>query len=215
VLETVLRLLHPIIPFVTEELWQQIGPLAGRSGATLMLQPWPQATGAVRDEEAERDMAWIMSFVLAVRRIRADLGIAPARPLTVHVQDAGPRERGLVASHGRYLEGLGRLQGIQTVSGDGPVTGYATALLDDMKILVPMAGLVDAAAELDRLSREIARLRADLERSAGKLGDSAFIDKAPAPIVAQERERSAAMQNALASLEAQRARIAALTAADA
>ncbi|HUO83305.1 MAG TPA: valine--tRNA ligase [Gammaproteobacteria bacterium] len=215
VLETVLRMLHPIIPFVTEELWQHIGPLACKSGATIMLQPWPEASAVAHDEEAERDMAWIMSFVLAVRRIRADLGIAPTRPLKVQVRDAGSRERGLLAAHGRYLEGLGRLESIETVAGDSPATGSATALLGDMKILVPMAGLIDAAAELERLSREIARLRDDLARSAGKLGNRAFVDKAPPPIVAQERERAAAMRSALASLEAQRERVAAFAAADA
>ncbi|MBA3564717.1 MAG: valine--tRNA ligase, partial [Gammaproteobacteria bacterium] len=164
VLESLLRLLHPIIPFVTEELWQRLAPIAGKTGDTIMLQPYPEASPQDHDADAERDMAWIKAFVLGVRRIRSELNVPPSRPLTALIQHAGPYDEKMLQTHRLYLQRLARLERIETAAEDALARRSATALLGEMKILVPMAGLIDAEAELARLKRDLGRLQADLDK---------------------------------------------------
>lgn len=210
VLETLLRLLHPLMPFITEEIWQRVAPLTGRRGETIMLQPYPDIDSFHPDPAAEKVMRWIMDFVLGVRRIRGEMDIAPGKPLPVLLQDAGAEEQSRVAAHGALLQTLARLESITVLDKKDAAPESAIALLGDMKILLPMAGLIDKDAELQRLARLIDKTQQDLERGQAKLANDAFVNKAPADIVAKERERINGLERELAQLETQRQRIAAL-----
>ncbi|CAN5119785.1 valine--tRNA ligase [soil metagenome] len=208
VLESLLRLLHPIVPFVTEALWQRVAQAAGVTGDTIMRQPFPEPHG--RDREAERRMRWLMDFVLGVRRIRSELRVPATQRVTVHLQDADAWDESMLETQGRYLQQLARLDGIERNADDALARRSAMSLLGNMKILVPMAGIIDAEAELERLRRDIARLQVDLARSRSKLDNSDFVRNAPPAIVQQERSRVTETQEAIARLEQQRERVAAV-----
>ncbi len=207
VLETLLRCLHPIMPFITEEIWDKLAPLAGASGATIMLQPFPQASAWPQDADAEAEVEWLQGFILGVRQIRGEMDIAPGRPLPVLLENAGPTDRQRVAAHGRYLKDLARLASIELVDAGTQAPASATALLGNLGILVPMAGLIDVTVERGRLTKLRERAAADLGRCESKLGNASFTSKAPAAVVAKEREREAELRRELARLDEQLGRL--------
>ncbi|PWV58881.1 valine--tRNA ligase [Plasticicumulans acidivorans] len=208
VLETVLRLLHPLMPFITEEIWQRVAPLAGAGGATISLAAYPQADVNLIDLDAEADIAWVQSFLVGVRRIRAELNVAPGKPLAVLARggDAADQER--LQANRVFLESLGRIESIALIDGEAPEA--ATTLVGHMEILIPLAGLIDKDAELARLAKEIERIVKDIARIEAKLANPAFADKAPADIVAKEREKLDAQRVALGKLQDTHARMARL-----
>ena len=207
VLETLLRLLHPLMPFLTEEIWQRVAPLAGAAGDTVMRQPYPEADRALVDAPAVADIEWLRQFLLGVRRIRAEMNIAPGKPLPVLLQHGAAEDRERLERHRRALATLGRLTSIAWLGEEEPAPEAATALVGGMKILIPMSGLIDKAAEMARLSKEIAKLRQEAERGAAKLDNANFIGRAPAEVVEKERARVAELQAAATKLEEQLARI--------
>ncbi len=207
VLEAILRLAHPFLPFITEEIWQRVSPLAGARGDTIMLQPYPVADEDRRDPGAEADIDWIKAFILGVRRIRGEMDISPNRPLPVLLQHAGAMDRQRLEQHGLFLERLARLEQITVLGEDDEAPESAIALVGDMQLLVPMAGLIDKEAELRRLARERDKANADLQRAQKKLDNPDFTSKAPATVVEQERKRVAAFRSVLQRLEAQYDRI--------
>ena len=207
VLEALLRLTHPLMPFITEEIWQRVAPLAGVAGDTIMQQPYPRPADRQLDPAAEAEMNWVQAFLSGIRRIRAEMDIPPGRRLPVLLQHGGAEDRARLERNRTYLHTLGRLESIVWLADDDPAPEAAIALAGELKILIPMAGLIDQAAELARLNREIDRLRKDLERGLTKLSNPDFLGRAPAEVVAKERARVAGMQNALAKLDAQLATI--------
>ena len=207
VLEAMLRLAHPMMPFITEDIWQQIAPLAGKSGDSIMRQPYPQAAPERQDVAAEADIDWIKRFVLGVRRIRGELDIAPGKPLQVLLQNVDDDALQRLDLHGSLLKRLARLDAMTRLAADDEAPDSAIALVDDMQILVPMAGLIDRDAELARLGRERVKLQNDVERARRKLDNPAFREKAPAAVVAQEEERLRGQLSALEQLDAQISRI--------
>jgi valyl-tRNA synthetase len=212
VLENVLRLLHPIMPFITEEIWLRIAPLAGRRGETIMLQPFPLAADHAHDPEAEAELGWITSFILAIRQIRGEMDIPGSRALRVLLQDAGPEDHARLGRHGAYLRRLANVTEIVELQpGERPPVA-ATALLGAMKVFVPLAGLVDARAEIARLEKRIARERAEHERLAQKLGNPGFVSRAPAEVVAEDRRRLDELERTCTQLAAQVERLRALAA---
>ncbi|MBS3964036.1 MAG: valine--tRNA ligase [Methylomonas sp.] len=210
VLETVLRLAHPIMPFITEEIWQRVAPLAGVTAATIMLQPYPESDDAAIDADAETHIQWVMAFILGIRRIRGEMNIAPGRPLSVLLQNGARSDKAYLLESENYLLKLGRLDSITWLNAGDNAPESAIALVGDMKILIPMAGLIDKDAELARLDKEIQRIEKELPRAESKLDNPAFVDKAPAEVIAKEREKLAAMRSTLNSLIEQMARIKAL-----
>jgi valyl-tRNA synthetase len=200
VLEALLRCLHPITPFITEEIWQRLAPLAGVRGETIMRQPFPQADDFTPDPDADAEVAWIQGFILGVRQIRGEMDIAPGRRLGVLVQAATATDRQRLQAHDRYLRDLGRLAGIDVLAPDAEAPPAATALLGQMRILVPMAGLIDVAAERERLSKLRDKAAGDLERCARKLANTSFTSKAPAAVVDKEKERQATLERDLEQL---------------
>ncbi len=200
-LETSLRLLHPLMPFVTEEIWQRVAPLAGRAGDTIMLQPFPAAADYARDEDAEREMQWLQGFILGIRQIRGEMDISPGRRLPVLVLDASADDRQMLATHSPLLQALARTESIDIIDDESAAPPAATALLGTTKLLVPMAGLIDVEAEWSRLQKQREKLQFDRERADLKLQNESFVDRAPAAVVAKERQRLAELGGALAELD--------------
>jgi valyl-tRNA synthetase len=210
VLENVLRLTHPLMPFITEEIWQRVAPLAGISADTIMLQPYPVADEAQIDMNALSEVNWIMAFILGVRRIRGEMNIAPGKPLHVLVQNGSASDQNSLTDSRVYLQKLGRLESITWLNSDEPAPESAIALVGDMKILIPMAGLIDKNAELARLEKEIQKIKNDLPRIEGKLNNPTFIDKAPAEVIGKEKLKLGDLRSSLHNLEEQQRKISAL-----
>ncbi|MCH8504372.1 MAG: valine--tRNA ligase, partial [Ectothiorhodospiraceae bacterium] len=207
VLEQILRLAHPFMPFITEEIWQRVAPLAGLDAGTIMHQSFPEPAAALEDAAAEGDIDWIKRFILGVRRIRGEMDISPNKALGVLLQQAGEQDRRRLADYRLFLERLARLESITLMEEGADAPESAIALVGDMQLLVPMAGLIDKDAELKRLAKERDRARADLERAQKKLANPSFVEKAPAAVVAQEQHRLAEFRSALERLDAQHRRI--------
>ena len=210
VLEALLRCLHPVMPFITEEIWQRVAPMAGISGPTVMLQSYPAADDFPHDPNAEIQLQWIMGFVLGVRQIRGEMDISPGRALSLLIQNPSTTDRQALETQRRYLCKLARLEDIRILESADEAPPAATALLGGMKLLVPMAGLIDVAAERERLLRKRTQADADLGKLAAKLGNEKFVARAPAEVVAKERERQAELQHMQVQLDEQLARLAEL-----
>jgi valyl-tRNA synthetase len=206
-LEALLRALHPLMPFITEEIWQRVAPLAGRGGPSIMQQPWPVAEPAARALAVEAEMRWVMDFILAVRRIRGEMDIAPSRRFDVLLGHASASDRERLARGRHWLERLANLGALTELGAGEAEPESAVALLGELRILVPMAGLIDVAAEAARLDRRIGRLRQELAKTEAKLGNPSFVANAPAAVVAQERARVADFGRELAELQTQLARV--------
>jgi len=211
VLEALQRALHPLMPFITEEIWQKTAPLAGRSGATIMLEPYPVAADFPHDADAECEIAWIQGFVLAVRQIRGEMDIRPSKLFAVLLKAPSERDRANVARHRGYLERLAGLQSIAILEPGVAAPQAATAMVGELTILVPMADLIDAAAESDRLGKRLAKTRQDLEKTRAQLNNRNFVDHAPVAVVAALRERTTDLERTAGGLEAQLERVRALT----
>ena len=206
-LETLLRALHPLMPFITEEIWLRIAPLAGRGGATIMQAPWPEADAAAADPGAEAEMRWVMDFILAVRRIRAEMDIPPSRRFEVRLAQCSPSDLERLGRTRHWIERLANVSGLAALAAGEPEPESAVALLGELRIMVPMAGMIDVAAEAARLGRRIAKLQQDLGRTEAKLANPSFVANAPAAVVLQERSRIADFSRELAGLEAQLVRV--------
>ena len=209
VLETLLRCLHPFIPFITEEIWQRVAPTAGIkiAGATIMLQPFPESDDFPTDDDAERELNWIRHVILGIRQIRGEMDISPAKRLVVLIQNPSENDRTLLKTHERYLTDLGQLEDIQIIEAGQEPPPSATALLGTMKILVPMAGLIDVEAERKRLEKKRARVQSGFERVQAKLGNDKFLANAPADVVAKEQVKLDALQLELSQIDEQLSRL--------
>ncbi|WP_312199203.1 valine--tRNA ligase [Stutzerimonas balearica] len=210
VLETALRLAHPFMPFITEEIWQRVAPLAGKSGPTLMLQPWPEFNPERLDEAAEGDIEWVKAFMLGIRQIRGEMNISMAKRIDVVLGNASAEDQRRLADNEPLLKKLAKLESIRVLGPGEDAPLAATALVGDLQVLVPMAGLIDKDAELARLDKEIARLDGEVQRVGGKLANAGFVDKAPPQVIDKERAKLAEAEQARAKLVEQRARIASL-----
>jgi valyl-tRNA synthetase len=203
VLEALLRCLHPITPFITEEIWQKIAPLAGKTGPSIMLQPYPNSADFPRDEQSEEELLWIREFVLGLRQIRGEMDISPGKQLNVLMQDAAEKDRELFVRHEIYLSKLARLESSRFLEIGETPPASATALLGGMKILVPMAGLIDVEAERARLSKAMEKVTGELKKLQGKLSNQAFVAKAPPAVVDKERQRAKELEREISQLNDQ------------
>jgi len=210
VLESILRLAHPIMPFITEEIWQRVAPLAGIEADTIMLQPYPVADEAHIDSNAIAETNWVMNFILGVRRIRGEMNIAPSKPLPIFLQNGSLADQQSLNNNLVYLQKLGRLHSITWLTPNESTPESAIALVGEMKILIPMAGLIDKEAELARLEKEIQKINNDLPRVEGKLNNPAFVDKAPPEVIDKEKAKLADLRSMLNNLEQQQRKIQAL-----
>jgi valyl-tRNA synthetase len=208
VLDALLRTAHPIIPFITEAIWREAAPLLGNQGKTIMLQPFPEAAEFADDPEADAAVAWLQGVIVGVRNIRGEANVKPKQLVDVLLQGGGARDRELADATEDLFR---RLAGIDTVRwlapGDTP-PATAPALVGELKVMVPLAGLIDLDAERARLEKEVSRREQEVERLAVKLANRAFVDRAPEAVVAKERQKQQDAEAALATLRAQLASIA-------
>jgi valyl-tRNA synthetase len=212
VLETILRLAHPMLPFITEEIWQNIAPLAGVTlnpkGDTIMLQPYPVADTAFIDEQANADIEWVKNVIVGVRNVRGEMNISPAKALPIYLARGNNDDKRRLDENRQFLSKLASLETITWLDDPADAPLSATALAGDMEILVPMAGLIDVAAELSRLDREIDKIANEAKKLSGKLSNSKFVDNAPAEVVAKERQKLEDFEGSLSQLNEKRSAIA-------
>ncbi|ELJ8736770.1 valine--tRNA ligase [Vibrio cholerae] len=211
VLEKTLRLAHPVIPYITETIWQSVKPLVdGVEGDTIMLQALPQYDAANFNQEALDDIEWVKAFITSIRNLRAEYDINPGKPLEVMLKAANEQDAARIEANKQVLISLAKLESIRVLADGEATPACATALVGKSELMIPMAGLIDKDAELDRLAKEIAKTQGEIARIEGKLGNEGFVAKAPEAVITKEREKLAGYQEALVKLEQQKATIAAL-----
>ena len=207
VLESVLRLSHPFIPFITEEIWQRVAPLQAKTGDTIMLQPYPDPELVLVDRGAMTEMAWVKEFVLGIRQIRGEMSIPPGKAVPVLLQYGTPEDRTRVENNRSYLESLARIEAIEWLDDTAAPPESAMALLAELKLHIPLEGLIDKAAERERVEREIEKRRKDLSLNEGKLSNENFVSRAPSEVVDKVRDQVDEIKAALVRLEEQLARL--------
>jgi valyl-tRNA synthetase len=209
-LEALLRALHPLAPFISEEIWQRVRVSAGVAGETIMRCAFPSAAGVKADPQAEPEMRWVIAFVEGVRQIRSGMDIAPSRKLEVLLQNAAPRDAEYLGRNSHFLVRLAGIEPPRMLGGAQVAPISAVAFVGTLEILVPMAGLIDPAAELARLSRLQNKCGIDLKKLESKLSNADFAKNAPAEIVAKDQLRLAELRTEMSQLAAQIARVTAL-----
>ncbi|GAB4507115.1 MAG: valine--tRNA ligase [Sulfuricaulis sp.] len=210
VLETALRLLHPIMPFITEEVWQRVAALAGKAGATIMREPYPRPEKNLIDSGAAEEMRWAMAVITGVRNIRGEMDISPAKPLPLLFQDGAPADKKYLEANRPYLATLARAESITWLDKGQEAPESATALIGHMKVLIPLGSLIDKQAELERLGKEMDKLEKELSKAKTKLANPDFVARAPKNVVEQEQGRVQQFETALINLQNQRAKVEAL-----
>jgi valyl-tRNA synthetase len=209
-LETLLRALHPLAPFISEEIWQRVRGSAGASGDTIMRCAFPSAAGIEVDPHAEAEMRWVIAFIEGVRKIRGELDIAPSRKLEVLLQNAASLDLDYLDRNLRYLTRLAGVEVPRVLGAAQAAPISAVAFVGTLEILVPMAGLIDPAAELERLAKQQRKVDVDLKKMEGKLANAEFAKNAPPEVVAKDRQRLAELRTEIGQLSAQIARVNAL-----
>ncbi|MFC5078757.1 Valine--tRNA ligase [Vibrio thalassae] len=211
VLEKTLRLAHPVLPYITETIWQSVKPLVdGVEGDTIMLQALPQFEEANFNQEALDDIEWVKAFITSIRNLRAEYDIAPSKALDAKLKIADDKDAARLEANKAALISLAKLEDIKVLSAGEETPACATALVGKSELMIPMAGLIDKDAELDRLAKEIAKTQGEVKRIEGKLGNEGFVAKAPEAVVAKEREKLEGYKEMLVKLEEQKQTIAAL-----
>ena len=203
VLEAVLRLIHPQMPFVSEEIWQLVAPLAGRTAPSVMLETYPVPQPERDSGDAVEHMTWLKDMILAIRRVRGELDLPPGRRIPIKLVAPSDTERERLATGGAYVRALARVDAIDILKPGDPAPKAATALLGELEILVPLEGIIDKDAEVERLERQLVKLAKNLSRSRAKLENPSFRDRAPADVVEKERLRTAEMESSAGKLETQ------------
>ena len=202
VLEAALRLAHPIMPFITEEIWQTIAPRVNKGGDSISQAPYPHAEADKVDGEADAAVAWLKSTVVAVRTIRGEMNIPPSKKLSVILNAGGEQDRELAATCETFLRSMAGIDELSWLDGgEAPVSSMG--VVGEMEVLVPMAGLIDAQAEIARLTKEVSRLEGDIKRTEGKLSNEKFVSKAPAEVVDKEKAKLADAKATLERLQTQ------------
>ncbi|VEI48585.1 valyl-tRNA synthetase [Actinobacillus equuli] len=210
VLEKLLRLAHPIMPFITEEIWQKVKGFAGIDADTIMLRPFPKVVESELDEAAEAQIGWIKELIIAVRNIRAESNIAPSKGLEFLVRNVSDEQRKILAENDRLLKAMAKLDSVQVLSADETAPLSVAKLVGNVEVLIPMAGFINKEAELARLTKEIEKMRGEITRIENKLSNKAFVAKAPEAVIVKEREKMQEYQNGLEKLQTQYQAIEAL-----
>lgn len=207
ILEQTLRLLHPLMPYITEEIWQSVAPIAGSTGKTIMLQGYPLADADMIDEEAEAEIGWLKQLIVAIRTVRSEANLAPSLELNVLIKNTSASDRERMERNAPFLKKLAKTASLEALDSDDGNPPALSALCGHMEILVPMAGVIDIEAELARLSKEHEKQKSEVQRLKSKLENPKFINRAPTDVVDKEREKLGAASDALGKLEEQVKRI--------
>jgi valyl-tRNA synthetase len=210
VMETVLRLIHPLTPFISEEIWQRMAPLAGITGTTIMRQPYPAPDSELIDHAAVAEISWVKDFIAGIRKIRSGMNIDPRKPVPVLLENGSPADRDRLEANLHYLREVGRAADVTWLEAGDTAPESATALVGEMKLLIPLSGLIDKDAEISRLTKELDNRTNELDRCEKKLSNAGFIEKAPSAVVAKEQSRASELRTAISNLKEQKDRIQAL-----
>ncbi len=200
VFDQLLKLLHPMMPFITEELWQKITPLTAASGKSIMIEAFPKVEPAWIDTEAEADIQWVQSIIVAIRNIRGEMNISPGKPITALFKNAKQSDIARLETLKHLLCSLAKLSSIDILDDSKQAPLSATALAGHLEVLIPMAGIIDKQAELARLTKEIVRMKTDVEKITVKLSNQNFVSRAPQQVVEKEQEKLLEMKNSLQTL---------------
>jgi len=203
ILESMMRLLHPMIPFVTEEIWQLLKPMISTSFESIMLASFPIFDESALDKKVDSDIAWIQSLITGVRNIKGELNISPSKPVKVLLKNTNQEDARCLNEYREFVSSLAKLETIEILAKGQKVPTSSTALAGSLEILVPVAGLIDLNAESSRLTKEIDKLKNEHKRLSGKLQNERFVANAPAAIVEKEKEKLAKTLEALSKLEEQ------------
>lgn len=211
VLEVLLRLMHPITPFITETIWQRVQPLTGAKAdaESIMLNAYPVYNADAVDEAAIADVEWLKQFILVIRNIRGEMDLSPNKALNVILRNVSEQDATRLAANKAFLMSLAKLDSIETL-GEEKAPASATGLVGEMEVLIPMAGLIDKDAELARLNKAIEKAQGELKRVAGKLSNDKFVSNAPEAVIAKEKAKQAEYEQTLAKLQEQYAEIEAI-----
>ena len=212
VLEGLLRLMHPIMPFITETIWQRVQPLSdfAKTDDSIMVQGFPQFDADKCDQQAIDDLEWVKQFIIAIRNIRGEMDISPSKSLPVLLKNVSENDQRRLTENEQFLSSLAKLESIEVLAADEQGPACASAYVGDLSVLIPMAGLIDKEAELTRLDKAIDKLEKDAARTRGKLGNDSFVGKAPAAVIDKEKAKLSDAESALAKMLEQKAQIAGL-----
>ncbi|CAA6811991.1 MAG: Valyl-tRNA synthetase (EC [uncultured Thiotrichaceae bacterium] len=203
VLESLLCMMHPIMPFITEEIWQTLKPLSGKEGPTVMLESFPISDADKQDAVAVAELEWVKEFVLGIRRIRSEMDVKPSLKLNILMQGWTEEEQTRYTMNAAFISTLAKLESVEWLAKGADAPESATALVGDMRILIPLAGIIDKDAETARLQKEIEKLEKNLAGLHGRLSNPSFTDKAPEKVVNQVREQHAEVEAALTQMQSQ------------
>ena len=204
VLETILRLMHPLTPFITEEIWQNVTPRLGLQGDTIMLAQWPAPDSDAVNVDAEAEMEWLKTIIVAIRTIRNEANIPPGDSLDIVLGNTVDTDLERIQRHKPSLEKLAKVSTIRAIQSDEDQMPVLSALAGTIEVMVPMAGVVDFAKELERLEKELTRLGGEQTRLTGKLSNEKFTARAPEHVVEAERAKLTEVTTAISSVQAQK-----------
>ena len=207
VLETILRLMHPLMPFITEEIWQNVAPRLGINGDSIMLAQWPEADHELINGDAEAEMEWLKSIIVAVRTIRSESNIPPGDELGLILGNTVADDSARVTRHKQALAKLAKVASITIAKSGEEQPPTLSALAGTIEVMVPMAGVIDVDKELARLDKELDRLTAERGRLAGKLSNDNFVARAPADVVDKERAKLADIETSISSITTQKSKM--------
>jgi valyl-tRNA synthetase len=210
VFETLLRLLHPVMPFITEEIWQTIKPLTGKTDETIMLAPYPIAEEQLIDATANQQLEWVKQFIIGIRKIRSEMDIKPSKALPILLQNWGTTDKQVFDENAIFITALAKIESAKWLEKGNDAPESATALVGEMQVLIPLAGLIDKDAETARLNKEIEKIQKGLQGLQGRLSNPNFTDKAPENVVNKVRQQAEEQHAAVTQLEEQLAKIEAM-----
>jgi valyl-tRNA synthetase len=202
-LEALLRLLHPIMPFITEVIWQLAAPLAGVNAKSIMLQKYPRVDQALIDDKSEAELEWLKSVIVSIRTIRSEMNISPAKQLAVILRKGTKTDKMNVEHLKPMLMTLAKIDDISWIDPTETPPPSASAFVGELEIFLPMAGFINLEEETARLKKEMGKLEKDLTLVTNKLGNASFVDRAPADVVEKEKARQTELAGSIAKLEGQ------------
>ncbi|AFV86683.1 valine--tRNA ligase [Alteromonas mediterranea] len=206
VLESLLRLLHPLMPFITDTIWQRVVPLSAlkvEEGASIMVQAFPEVDAAKQDDKVLADIEWVKKFIVGIRNIRGEMDISPNKPLNALLKNVSDEDARRLDAAKAFLDKLSKLETVTILKDGEEAPASATALVGEMEILIPMAGLIDKDAELARITKTMEKIEKDVSRTRGKLGNEKFVSNAPEAVIEKERAKLEEGEKALAKLKEQ------------
>jgi valyl-tRNA synthetase len=217
VLESLLRLMHPIMPYITETIWQRVVPLTNfiqdhgsKLGDSIMVQSFPAFDESQCDQQAIDDLEWVKQFIVAIRNIRGEMDISPSKALPVLLKNVSDIDQRRIDENQQFLSALAKLESIDVLAEGAEAPLSATAVVGDLSVLIPMAGLIDKDAEIARLTKSIEKLNKEADKTRSKLGNEKFVGKAPEAVINKEKAKLLEAESALTKLREQVTQIEAL-----